>query len=111
MPCCRTAPSSSRIHTGSSDTAATGPNGETLGANDIIVKYIYTGDFNLDGKVSFNDSCIFGLYYDNGSSSNNEWAFGDTNGDGLLSFKDSSNFGLDFGSGTGDPNAQDPTKL
>jgi hypothetical protein len=82
---------------------------ETLGGNDIIVKYTYTGDFNLQGKVDFSDTSILGLYYDNGASTGNEWAFGDTNGDGLLNFADVSAFGLAFGNGT--PIGNDTTLL
>lgn len=79
---------------------AVGAASEPLGSNDIIVKYTYTGDFNLDGQVTRADSAIFGLYYDSGASTGNEWAFGDTNGDGLLNRADSSLFGLVYGNGT-----------
>jgi hypothetical protein len=57
--------------------------------------------------VTNTDVAILGLYYDNGASAGNEWAFGDTNGDGLLNAQDVANLGLDYGNGTNDPGATD----
>ncbi len=37
----------------------------TLGANDVIVKYTYNGDFNLDGKVDASDVTILGAFFGN----------------------------------------------
>jgi hypothetical protein len=81
-----------------------GNSSETLGSNDIIVKYTYTGDFNLDGKVDANDVNIQGLNYDGGASTGNEWAFGDTNDDGVLNANDINTLGLYFGNGTANGN-------
>jgi hypothetical protein len=73
---------------------------EPLGANDIIVKYTYTGDFTLAGEVSTVDATVFGAFYDNGASTGNEWAYGDTNNDGVLNSVDATIFGAVFGDGT-----------
>jgi hypothetical protein len=81
-----------------------GNSSQTLGSNDIIVKYTYTGDFNLDGKVDANDVNIQGLNYDGGASTGNEWAFGDTNDDGVLNANDINTLGLYFGNGTANGN-------
>jgi len=70
---------------------------EALNRYDIIVKYTYTGDFNLAGMVTATDSGILGLYY---NSSNDEWADGDTNDDGSVNATDAGTLGLDFGNGT-----------
>jgi hypothetical protein len=83
---------------------AVGTSSEPLGANDIIVKYTYTGDFNLDGKVDGNDYNILGLYYDGGATTGNEWAFGSTNGSGLIDGNDYNTFSLDYGNGTANGN-------
>jgi hypothetical protein len=81
-----------------------GNSSETLGSNDIIIKYTYTGDFNLDGRVDGNDVNIQGLNYDGGASTGNEWAFGDTNDDGVLNANDINTLGLYFGNGTANGN-------
>ena len=46
-----------------------GSSSETLVSNDIIVKYDYTGDFNLAGAVNANDYKNFVLDYGNGTGS------------------------------------------
>lgn len=84
---------------------------ESLGANDLIIKYTYTGDFNLDGEVTRADYAVFGGNFDNGASGGNEWAFGDTNGDGLLTHADAANFNTAYLNGTGSAAANDPTQL
>ena len=69
--------------------------------DDVIVKYTYTGDFNLDGMVNTTDSSTFGLYYNHPTLvATDPWAFGDTDGNGKLNTTDSSTFGLVYGNGT-----------
>jgi hypothetical protein len=81
---------------------------ESLNANDIIVKYTYTGDFTLAGSVTQIDNTIFVGNYGNGSTGL-EWADGDTNGDGILTQLDNTSFVADFGNGT--PDGNDTTLL
>jgi autotransporter-associated beta strand protein len=55
--------------------------------DDVLVKYTYTGDGNLDGAVTFDDyaamdSAFFGLIPNLG------WATGDINFDGAITFDD-----------------------
>jgi subtilase family serine protease len=73
---------------------------EQLNADDIIVKYTYSGDFDLDGDVSDNDATIFGALYDGGKTKQNDFAFGDTNGDGKIDDTDATAFGAVYGNGT-----------
>jgi hypothetical protein len=61
--------------------------GEPVGEHDVLARYTYTGDTNLDGVVSFDDyaamdSAFFGLIPIVG------WATGDINYDGLINFDD-----------------------
>ncbi len=73
----------------------------TLGANDVIVKYTYNGDFNLDGMVDASDVTILGAFFDNGASTGNPFIYGDTNGDGLINGIDVTYFGgAYYGNGT-----------
>ena len=55
--------------------------------DDVLVKYTYIGDGNLDGLVSFDDyvgmdNAFFGLIPNLG------WATGDINFDGVINFDD-----------------------
>ena len=77
---------------------------EIVGSNDILIKYTYTGDFNLDGKVDGADYNIFAFNYDNGASTGNDWCLGDTNDDGKLNGQDYNNFAFDYGNGTASGN-------
>ena len=61
---------------------------ENLGANDIIVKYTYNGDLNLDGAVDGNAATIFSSFYDGGASTQADYAFGDLNGDNKVDGND-----------------------
>lgn len=61
---------------------------EELGANDIIVKYTYNGDLNLDGMVDDESTQILSHFYDDGATSGNLYAYGDLNGDGLINGTD-----------------------
>jgi hypothetical protein len=61
--------------------------GQAVTPDDVLVKYTYTGDGNLDGAVTFDDyaamdSAFFGLIPNLG------WATGDINFDGEISFDD-----------------------
>jgi hypothetical protein len=61
--------------------------GEPVGEHDVLARYTYTGDTNLDGVVSFDDyaamdSAFFGLIPNVG------WATGDINFDGVINFDD-----------------------
>ena len=61
--------------------------GQPVTPDDVLVKYTYIGDGNLDGLVSFDDyvgmdNAFFGLIPNLG------WATGDINFDGLINFDD-----------------------
>jgi hypothetical protein len=61
--------------------------GQPVTPDDVLVKYTYTGDGNLDGAVTFDDyaamdSAFFGLIENLG------WATGDINFDGDITFDD-----------------------
>ncbi len=61
--------------------------GEAVGEHDVLGRYTYIGDANLDGLVSFDDyvgmdNAFFGLIPNLG------WATGDINFDGLINFDD-----------------------
>jgi hypothetical protein len=99
---------------GTPDTAWTVGNAvEPLSAtgNDIIIKYTYTGDFNLEGEVTRADYSILAGNFDDGADAGWEWADGDTNGDGLLTHADISNFDTAYLNGTGSAAANDPNRL
>jgi len=72
---------------------------ESLGANDIIVKYTYNGDLNLDGAVDGSAATIFSTFYDNGATSGNTYAYGDLNGDGKIDGNDATIFSTVYGNG------------
>ena len=69
---------------GGSTTFATF-DGVSVGANDVLVKYTYLGDTNLDGVVNATDlaRALQGL---NGTGTG--WNFGDVNYDGVVDFVD-----------------------
>ncbi len=61
--------------------------GQAVTPDDVLVKYTYIGDGNLDGLVSFDDyvgmdNAFFGLIPNLG------WATGDINFDGVINFDD-----------------------
>jgi hypothetical protein len=75
------------IVTGVPGSAYTSIDGEPVGPHDLILKYTYTGDGNLDGAVTFDDyaamdSAFFGLIPTLG------WATGDINFDNAITFDD-----------------------
>ncbi|MGO9914629.1 MAG: beta strand repeat-containing protein, partial [Isosphaeraceae bacterium] len=78
-----------------------------LGPNDIIVKYTYNGDFNLDGMVDDSDAGLLSAYYAPGvpyGAPGTAFEYGDTNGDGYVDDSDAGLFGVLYGLGTGGDN-------
>ena len=75
------------IITGIPGSAYTSFGGELVGPHDVLVKYTYIGDGNLNGVVSFDDyvgmdNAFFGLIPVLG------WATGDVNFDNVINFDD-----------------------
>ena len=75
------------ILTGLPGSSYTTFSGQAVTPDDILVKYTYIGDGNLDGLVSFDDyvgmdNAFFGLIPNLG------WATGDINFDGVINFDD-----------------------
>ncbi len=75
------------IITGLPGASYTSFSGQPVTPDDVLVKYTYIGDGNLDGLVSFDDyvgmdNAFFGLIPNLG------WATGDINFDGLIDFDD-----------------------
>jgi hypothetical protein len=74
---------------------------ETLGVNDIIVKYDYLGDYALEGSVDADDAGILQIEYDNGKSKTHSWATGSSMGNGLSDANEAGLFQIQYGLGTG----------
>jgi hypothetical protein len=55
--------------------------------DDILVKFTYTGDGNLDGAVTFDDYAAMDAAFF-GTIPNLGWATGDINFDGVINFDD-----------------------
>ncbi len=75
------------VLTGLPGSSYTTFSGQAVAPDDILVKYTYIGDGNLDGLVSFDDyvgmdNAFFGLIPNLG------WATGDINFDGVINFDD-----------------------
>ncbi len=75
------------VITGLPGSAYTSFGGEPVGPHDLLLKYTYIGDGNLDGVVSFDDyvgmdNAFFGLIPKLG------WATGDINFDNAINFDD-----------------------
>ncbi len=75
------------ILTGLPGSSYTTFSGQAVTPDDVLVKYTYIGDGNLDGLVSFDDyvgmdNAFFGLIPNLG------WATGDINFDGVINFDD-----------------------
>jgi hypothetical protein len=75
------------VTTGVPGSAFTTFSGQPVTLHDVLVKYTYTGDGNLDGAVTFDDyaamdSAFFGLIPNLG------WATGDINFDDEITFDD-----------------------
>jgi hypothetical protein len=63
--------------------------GLTPGASDILIKYTYVGDLNLDGQVDGSDySLIDGGYAGSAGTATGGWLNGDINGDGVIDGSD-----------------------
>jgi hypothetical protein len=74
------------------NTTATTLDGRVVAANDVLVKYTYYGDTNLDGHVDGSDySRIDNAVLNNSNSSNTQltgWYNGDFNYDGVINGSD-----------------------
>jgi endonuclease/exonuclease/phosphatase family metal-dependent hydrolase len=73
-----------------------------LGTNDVIVKYTFNGDFDLDGMVDDSDAGIISAYY--GTLSGVDFTDGDTDGNGTVDDNDIGFFDAVFSEGTGGSN-------
>jgi autotransporter-associated beta strand protein len=61
--------------------------GQPVTPDDVLVRYTYTGDGNLDGAVTFDDyAAMDAAFFE--TISNVGWATGDINFDGLINFDD-----------------------
>ena len=74
-------------------TAQGGPlfSGVNVDLSTVLIKFTHRADVNLDGRITPDDSAIFGGNYDEGQSA--VWATGDMNFDGLFTPDDSAIFG------------------
>jgi autotransporter-associated beta strand protein len=62
--------------------------GQSVGANDVLVRYTKLGDTDLDGKCGDNDVTVVGAFYDQGIATSLEWYDGDFNYDGRVNDDD-----------------------
>ncbi|HEY2013503.1 MAG TPA: hypothetical protein VGH38_08385, partial [Bryobacteraceae bacterium] len=77
-----------------------GASSESLGSNDILVKYTYNGDAALEGFVGDNSVTIVNGSYDAGKSTQANWAFGDFTGNGKVDDNDITILNGLYGNGT-----------
>ncbi|HEY2585897.1 MAG TPA: hypothetical protein VGI81_09050, partial [Tepidisphaeraceae bacterium] len=77
---------------------------ENLGANDVIVKYTYVGDYALEGMVGDDDAGILQVEYDKGKTNTHNWATGSTLWDGLSDDNEAGVFQIQYRLGTGGKN-------
>ena len=89
---------------GSDSKWTVGSASESLGANDILVKYTYNGDAALEGKVLDNSVTIVNGFYDAGKTTQADWAFGDFTGNGKVDDNDITILNGLYGLGTGGAN-------
>jgi hypothetical protein len=75
------------IATGFPGSAYTSFNGIPVTVDDILVKFTYTGDGNLDGAVTFDDYAAMDAAFF-GTIPNLGWATGDINFDNVINFDD-----------------------
>jgi hypothetical protein len=75
------------IATGFPGSAYTTFNGIPVTVDDILVKFTYTGDGNLDGAVTFDDYAAMDAAFF-GTIANLGWATGDINFDNVINFDD-----------------------
>src|SRR5213076_1988782 len=75
--------------------------GQTVSGTDILVKYTYTGDTNVDGAVNTTDFTNFLAGYNNGNgpavATPPEWLYGDFNFDGIVNTTDFTLFLAGYG--------------
>ena len=71
--------------------------GQDVGANDILIKYTYNNDSDLNGIVDDTDVSIQSLNY--GAAALQLWYQGDCNGDGVVNDTEVSNLSLFYGYG------------
>jgi len=76
-----------------------GANTLTLSPNDVLVKYTYNGDFDLNGMVDNNDAGVIGGDYDGGVYTGFVYLDGDMTGDGKIDANDAGLFGGIYGAG------------
>jgi autotransporter-associated beta strand protein len=75
------------ITTGLPGSTYTTFGGQPVLPDDVLVKYTYTGDGNLDGAVTFDDyAAMDAAFFE--TIPNVGWATGDVNFDGLINFDD-----------------------
>jgi autotransporter-associated beta strand protein len=75
------------ITTGVPGATYTSFGGQTVSPHDVLVKYTYTGDGNLDGAVTFDDFAAMDAAFF-GTIQNLGWATGDINFDNAINFDD-----------------------
>jgi hypothetical protein len=66
--------------------------GQSVAASDVLVKYTYSGDANLDGAVNFDDFNKFLGGFANSEVNPARWFTGDFNYDGFVNFDDFNKF-------------------
>ena len=74
-------------------TAQGGPlfAGQDVDLTTVLVKFTHRADLNLDGRITPDDSAIFGGNYDDGAVAT--WARGDLDYNGLFTPDDAAIFG------------------
>jgi hypothetical protein len=75
------------ITTGVPGSAYANFSGQPVTPDDVLVKYTYTGDGNMDGAVTFDDYAAMDAAFF-GTISNLGWATGDINFDNVINFDD-----------------------
>jgi hypothetical protein len=80
------------------ETSSAGVTG--LGATDVLVKFTYSGDANLDGQVDITD---LGLLSGNWQQSGKDWLSGDFTYDGIVNIGDLGALAGNWQKGVGNP--------
>jgi hypothetical protein len=62
--------------------------GQSVGPNDVLVRYTRNGDANLDGVCGDDDVTVLGAFYDSGATTGHQWYEGDFNFDGKIDDSD-----------------------
>jgi hypothetical protein len=75
------------IATGVPNSHLTTFGNQTVGEHDVLLKFTYTGDANLDGIVSFDDYAAMDAAFFQ-TIAVLGWATGDVNNDGVINFDD-----------------------